>query len=111
MMLTPEESVGRIQASIGSDIVMQLDHVLHVLTTGEAISDATRRSIRWLDRCIKAHESQLNKQNLFAITQGALDPELRKECIGEMIKRKDQVCFFFGHSTGPLLNLFPVQTM
>ncbi|KAL7059265.1 hypothetical protein AAHC03_013777 [Spirometra sp. Aus1] len=91
MLLTPEESVGRIQASIGSDIVMQLDHVLHVTTTGEAITDATRRSVRWLDRCIKAHEPQLSRQNLFAITQGALDSELRKECIGEMMKRKDQI--------------------
>uniref|UniRef100_A0A183SNA2 Queuine tRNA-ribosyltransferase catalytic subunit 1 n=1 Tax=Schistocephalus solidus TaxID=70667 RepID=A0A183SNA2_SCHSO len=100
MLLTPEESVGRIQASIGSDIVMQLDHVLHVTTTGEAISDATRRSVRWLDRCIKAHEQQLSKQNLFAITQGALDAELRKECIGEMIKRKDQVCFAIGGLSG-----------
>ncbi|VDD82678.1 unnamed protein product [Mesocestoides corti] len=91
MLLTPEESVGRIQASIGSDIVMQLDHVLHVKTTGENVYDATRRSVRWLDRCIEAHKPQLEKQNLFAITQGALYEDLREECVGEMKKRKDKV--------------------
>lgn len=91
MLLTPEESVGRIQASIGSDIVMQLDHVLHVKITGEKVYDATRRSVRWLDRCIEAHKPQLPKQNLFAITQGALYQDLREECIGEMVKRKAEV--------------------
>ena len=93
MLLTPEESVGRIQASIGSDIVMQLDHVLHVKTTGEEVYEATRRSVRWLDRCIEAHRPQLNQQNLFAITQGALYEDLRDECIEEMSKRKEKVCF------------------
>ena len=38
------------------------------------------RSIRWLDRCIPAH-AKPTQQNLFAIIQGGLDPELRKTCI------------------------------
>ncbi|VDN96562.1 unnamed protein product [Rodentolepis nana] len=100
MLLTPEESVGRIQASIGSDIVMQLDHVLHVRTTGQEVYDATRRSVRWLDRCIDAHKPQLPKQNLFAITQGALYEDLREECIGEMVKRKDKARFAIGGLSG-----------
>ncbi|KAL5108174.1 Queuine tRNA-ribosyltransferase catalytic subunit 1 [Taenia crassiceps] len=91
MLLTPEESVGRIQASIGSDIVMQLDHVLHVKTMGEEVYESTRRSVRWLDRCIEAHKPQLQRQSLFAITQGALYQDLRDECIKEMTKRKDKV--------------------
>ncbi|VEL17796.1 unnamed protein product [Protopolystoma xenopodis] len=49
MLLTPEYSVGCLQAAIGADIVMQLDHVLHVLSNGADIKDATFRSIRWLD--------------------------------------------------------------
>lgn len=38
------------------------------------------RSIRWLDRCIMAHKRP-SEQNLFAIIQGGLDPELRKTCV------------------------------
>lgn len=44
------------------------------------------RTIRWLDRCIAAHENP-DKQNLFPIVQGGLNPELRKECAQELIKR------------------------
>ena len=54
------------------------------------------RSVRWLDRCIEKHKTSGNadKQNLFAIIQGGLDPELRDHCLDEMIKRKDGVAGF-----------------
>ena len=43
------------------------------------------RSVRWLDRCIKAHKNT-DTQNLFAIVQGGLNAELRKKCAyGEML--------------------------
>jgi len=45
-----------------------------------------QRSIRWLDRCIAAHKNP-DRQNLFAIIQGGLDEELRKQCCIEMSKR------------------------
>ena len=41
------------------------------------IEEAMYRSIRWLDRCIKAHKKP-TEQNLFRIIQGGLDPKLRK---------------------------------
>ncbi|VDQ10282.1 unnamed protein product [Trichobilharzia regenti] len=44
------ESVGNLQNALGSDIVMQLDHVVHVLTDKETMKEAMERSIRWLDR-------------------------------------------------------------
>ena len=52
--------------------------------------------MRWLDRCIERHEISGNagRQNLFAIVQGGLDPELRDRCLDEMIKRKDGVAGF-----------------
>ena len=65
--LTPEHSM-QIQNSIGSDIMMQLDDCVHVLTTGPRLEEAMERSIRWLDRCNKAH-ARKDKQNLFAIIQ------------------------------------------
>lgn len=85
MLLTPEHSIS-LQNSIGSDIMMQLDDVVATLTTGPRIEEAMYRSIRWLDRCIAAHKNP-DTQNLFAIIQGGLDPELRKICCEEMMKR------------------------
>ncbi|ORX97085.1 Queuine tRNA-ribosyltransferase [Basidiobolus meristosporus CBS 931.73] len=85
MLLTPEESIS-LQNSIGADIMMQLDDVVSSLTTGPRLEEAMHRSIRWLDRCIKAHKKP-DTQNLFAIIQGGLEPELRKHCIKEMVAR------------------------
>lgn len=39
-----------------------------------------------MDRCIAAHQNP-EKQNLFPIVQGGLNPELRKACAKELIKR------------------------
>lgn len=94
-MLTPEESIS-IQHAIGADIIMQLDDVVSSLTTGPRVAEASRRSVRWLDRCITFHTSsgKQDRQNLFAIVQGGLDPDLRDECLEEMVKRKDHVAGF-----------------
>eukprot|EP00850_Spirogloea_muscicola_P019818 SM000200S05808 [mRNA] locus=s200:31861:35051:+ [translate_table: standard] len=85
MLLTPEESI-RIQNKIGADIIMALDDVVSSLVTGPRIEEAMWRSIRWLDRCVAAH-SRPHDQNLFGIIQGGLDPDLRAECLKEMVKR------------------------
>lgn len=85
MLLTPEKSI-ELQNAIGADIIMQLDDVVHTLTTGERVEEAMHRSIRWLDRCIQAH-SRKSDQNLFPIIQGGLDLSLREKCIEEMVRR------------------------
>jgi len=85
MLLTPEKSI-QIQNRLGADIIMQLDDVVHSLTQGPRVEEAMHRTLRWLDRCIAAHERP-KEQNLFPIVQGALDPELRKFCVKEIIKR------------------------
>lgn len=99
-MLTPEESIS-IQHSIGADIIMQLDDVVSSLTVGPRVGEAMHRSVRWLDRCIEQHEKsgRKDKQNLFAIVQGGLDPTLRDLCLDAMIERKDQVT---GYAIGGL---------
>lgn len=65
---------------------MQLDDVVNPLSDEKRIYEAMHRSIRWLDRCIAAHKNT-DRQNLFAIVQGGTDPEHRKFCCEEMIKR------------------------
>lgn len=46
MLLTPERCV-EMQEALGSDIAMQLDHVVPSLTKGPVVEEAMWRSIRW----------------------------------------------------------------
>ncbi|GFN77567.1 queuine tRNA-ribosyltransferase catalytic subunit 1 [Plakobranchus ocellatus] len=85
MLLTPEKSI-EIQNSIGADIIMQLDDVVHSSIEGERLEEAMYRTIRWLDRCLAAHQRP-TEQCLFPIVQGGLNAELRKKCAHELIKR------------------------
>ncbi|MCP9265497.1 putative queuine tRNA-ribosyltransferase [Dirofilaria immitis] len=78
MNLSPEASI-RIQEDLGADIVMQLDHVIHVLCDGPIVEEAMERSIRWLKRCRDAHTRK--DQALFPIIQGGLDLSLRKNAL------------------------------
>ena len=65
-----------IQNSFGADIMMQLDDVVPPIVPPERINEAMERSVRWLDRCIKAHKNT-DTQNLFAIIQGGTDAKMR----------------------------------
>jgi queuine tRNA-ribosyltransferase len=51
--ISPERSI-EIQENLGSDFVMQFDHVVELPNTTDVIADAMRRSIRWAERCLKA---------------------------------------------------------
>lgn len=86
MLLTPEHSIS-LQNSIGSDIIMQLDDVVHSLSPLERVKEAMWRTIRWLDRCIAANKYP-EKQSLYGIVQGGLDEELRTTSCLEIIKRE-----------------------
>ncbi|CAD2218121.1 queuine tRNA-ribosyltransferase [Angomonas deanei] len=98
LLLRPEDSI-RIQNAIGGDIMMQLDDVVHVLTTGPRVEEAMWRSIRWLDRCIAANQNG-EKQCLFGIIQGGLIEELRLKCLEEMVKRTACKGFAIGGLSG-----------
>lgn len=85
MTLTPEYSI-HIQNAIGADIIMALDDVVHSSTTGPRVEEAMNRTIRWIDRCIVAHQRP-KEQSLFGIVQGGLDSKLRDKCLDAMIER------------------------
>merc|ERR1740121_941404 len=86
ILLTPEKSI-ESQNSIGADIIMALDDVISSTCTDvERIKIATDRTLRWIDRCIKAHKNP-DRQNLFGIVQGHLDEGLRDYSLKEMIQR------------------------
>jgi tRNA-guanine transglycosylase len=84
MLLTPEHSIN-IQQALGSDIMMQLDHVVSSVSDDSDFKEPMERSVRWLDRCDKVHNNR-KKQILFPIIQGGLNFELRKECIDKMVQ-------------------------
>jgi queuine tRNA-ribosyltransferase len=74
--LTPESAVA-CQEALGSDIAMVLDHCPAYGETATAVAEATKRTHRWAERCLKAHRRK--DQALFAIVQGGWSKELRKE--------------------------------
>jgi queuine tRNA-ribosyltransferase len=80
--LAPEDSI-RIQEDLGSDVVMVLDHVIGLPAPLEKIQDAMARSIRWAKRSLDA--ATRTDQAKFAIVQGGLDSELRRQCAAELI--------------------------
>ncbi|MCK5263131.1 MAG: tRNA guanosine(34) transglycosylase Tgt, partial [Gammaproteobacteria bacterium] len=72
--LTPESSM-QVQKDLGSDIVMIFDECTPYPATETEASESMELSLRWADRCKKAHEG--NPNALFGIVQGGMYPSLR----------------------------------
>lgn len=83
MFIGPEESV-TIQQALGSDIMMQFDECSPYPCDYDRAKKAMHRTLRWLDRCMKAKTRE--DQALFGIVQGAFYSDLRIECAKEMSK-------------------------
>lgn len=94
VVLTPEHSI-EIQEALGSDVAMVLDQVLALPAPRAEVEDALGRSIRWAVRCREA--STRFDQALFAIVQGGLDGELRRQCATELAAMS-----FEGYAVGGL---------
>ena len=84
IFLRPEDSI-HAQNQIGSDIMMALDDVVKTTTEGPRMEEAMHRTCRWIHRNFEAHEKP-ESQNLFPITQGGLNLELRGKCLEEFSK-------------------------
>ncbi|KAL0849068.1 hypothetical protein ABMA28_013430 [Loxostege sticticalis] len=98
IMLTPEKSI-EIQNCIGADIIMQLDDVVQTTFQDyDRIKEATERTSRWLDRCLKAHKRP-SEQSIFPIVQGLLDRELREKSARDHMS-KDVNGFAIGGLSG-----------
>eukprot|EP00977_Amphora_coffeiformis_P030360 scaffold46492_cov168-Amphora_coffeaeformis.AAC.1 len=91
LLLRPEDSI-RHQNNISANIIMALDDVVSsVAEDDERFTEATYRTLRWYDRCVKAH-AKPGTQNLFPIVQGALDTNvggLREICLAGFRYRED----------------------
>lgn len=73
---TPED-VMKIEEEIGADVAMALDFVPHYGNDKNYISDCTRITHLWAERCVKSHEDK--KQLLFGICQGGTFKDLREK--------------------------------
>ena len=80
--LSPERAL-EIQAALGSDIAMVLDHVVALPNEPEVVRDAMDRTIRWAQRSRDA--AWKPEQAVFAIVQGGLDESLRLECAERLV--------------------------
>lgn len=101
-MMTPE-SVVDLQLGFGSDIMMQLDHLVGLPAERKAISEATDRSFRWLDRAV-AHYNKVCEEGLrsvlFGIQQGGMEADLRREAATELGNHDVAGCAIGGLSVG-----------
>ncbi len=75
-LITPELAV-RFQEALGVDIIMVLDECSAHDASFEKIQEAMRRTHQWAERCRKAQ--QRSDQALYAIVQGGVFPELRRQ--------------------------------
>jgi queuine tRNA-ribosyltransferase len=78
---TPELAA-RVQANLGSDIAMCLDHVPPADISRRRLEDAVRRTTAWAAR--QRHAPRAAGQLRFGITQGGVDEELRRRSTEEI---------------------------
>ena len=80
---TPELSA-QIQANLGSDIAMCLDQVPAPGLPQRKLAEAVRRTTEWARR--QRHAPRAEGQLRFGITQGGVDPELRRRSTEEIVE-------------------------
>ncbi|MHC4664320.1 MAG: tRNA guanosine(34) transglycosylase Tgt [Planctomycetota bacterium] len=81
LFIGPKEAV-RIQEKLGADIIMAFDECPPHDASRKDVEQAARRTIRWAQKC-REHHSR-DDQALFAIVQGGMHEDLRKECAAEL---------------------------
>jgi queuine tRNA-ribosyltransferase len=76
--LTPELVV-QYQEALGADIIMVLDECSAYGDSLEKVQQAMLRTHQWAERCQKAQKR--NDQALYAIVQGGVFPQLRRQSV------------------------------
>lgn len=100
--MTPE-SVVDLQLAYGSDIMMQLDHLVGLPAERAAIMASTDRSARWLERAIRHYEEREGPESrsvLFGIQQGGMEADLRKDAARRLTDMDVAGCAIGGLSVG-----------
>jgi queuine tRNA-ribosyltransferase len=84
-LFTPESATAS-QIALGADIIMAFDECTEYPTDRERARQSMELTVRWAERCKKAWQvSTIDSQALFAIVQGGMYPDLRKECAQRLV--------------------------
>jgi queuine tRNA-ribosyltransferase len=100
--MTPE-SVVDLQMAYGSDIMMQLDHLVGLPAERSAITASTERSARWLERAIDHYNDRngaASRSVLFGIQQGGMEADLRRDAARRLTDMDVAGCAIGGLSVG-----------
>jgi queuine tRNA-ribosyltransferase len=92
--ITPEQAI-QFQETLGADIIMVLDECPAHDDSYQKVQQATTRTRRWAERCQKYHSR--HDQALYAIIQGGVFPELRRQSAEELTSMD-----FAGYAIGGL---------
>lgn len=101
-LLTPERAI-QLQYGYGSDIMMQLDHVVGYPEGEPLAAAAMDRSARWLERCVAEHlrlDAGAKGCALFGIAQGGMDVERRRRSADIVAAAEVSGCAIGGLSVG-----------
>jgi queuine tRNA-ribosyltransferase len=82
MTLTPESTIAA-QNDLGADIIMALDVCPPYPCPRPEVEEAVRLTLAWAERCLAAHSR--SDQALWAIVQGGVEPDLRRECAERLV--------------------------
>ena len=81
--MTPEHSI-KIQNALGADVIMAFDECPPADASKAEVAAATARTLRWLKRCIAAHQKP-SEQALFGIVQGGIHLDLRSQAVADLV--------------------------
>src|SRR5688500_9097513 len=94
----------QIQRNLGADVIMQFDHVIPGQSDEVSARDASERSLRWLERCLRNHTeitetaegTERQSQALFDIVQRGIHGGLRREAAAAISSMHGWVGFGIG---------------
>ncbi len=78
LLLTPESSIDA-QKDLGADIIIPLDELPPYHIDQQVLKKSLDRTHRWEKRSLEHHLKNPNKQAMYSVIHGGIDPELRKK--------------------------------
>lgn len=78
LLLTPESSIDA-QKDLGADIIIPLDELPPYHIDQNVLKKSLYRTHRWEKRSLEHHLKNPNKQAMYSVIHGGINPELRKK--------------------------------